>query len=59
MKVVTLKPTVLGHTVISLNEGEQYLFRVRAQNEKGVSEPREIVTAVTVQDLRGMYCIAK
>ena len=55
MKVVTLKPTVLEHTVISLNEGEQCLFRVRAQNEKGVSEPREIVTAVTVQDLRGMY----
>lgn len=55
MKVVTLKPTILEHTVISLNEGEQYSFRVRAQNEKGVSEPREIVTPVTVQDLRGMY----
>lgn len=59
MKVVTLKPTILEHTVISLNEGEQYLFRVRAQNEKGVSEPREIITAVTVQDLRGMYQITK
>lgn len=53
MKVVTLKPTVFEHTIISLNEGEQYLFRVRAQNQKGVSEPREIVTAVTVQDLKG------
>uniref|UniRef100_A0A8C0VUH1 Titin n=1 Tax=Cyanistes caeruleus TaxID=156563 RepID=A0A8C0VUH1_CYACU len=50
LKVVTLKPTVYEHTIISLNEGEQYLFRVRAQNQKGVSEPREIVTAVTVQD---------
>ena len=64
MKVVTLKPTVLEHTIISLNEGEQYLFRVRAQNQKGVSEAREIVTAVTVQELKGMnpdynehYCL--
>uniref|UniRef100_A0A452HGV7 Titin n=1 Tax=Gopherus agassizii TaxID=38772 RepID=A0A452HGV7_9SAUR len=55
MKVVTLKPTVFEHTIISLNEGEQYLFRVRAQNQKGVSEPREIVTAVTVQDQKGRY----
>lgn len=53
MKVVTLKPNVLEHTIISLNEGEQYLFRVRAQNPKGVSEPREIVTAVTVQEQKG------
>uniref|UniRef100_A0A493TY77 Titin n=1 Tax=Anas platyrhynchos platyrhynchos TaxID=8840 RepID=A0A493TY77_ANAPP len=50
LKVVTVKPTIYEHTIISLNEGEQYLFRVRAQNQKGVSEPREIVTAVTVQD---------
>lgn len=54
MKVVTLKPTIFEHTIISLNEGEQYLFRVRAQNQKGVSEPREIVTAVTVQEQKGM-----
>lgn len=59
MKVVTLKPTVLEHTIVSLNEGEEFLFRVRAQNEKGVSEPREIITPVTIQDLRGMYPIAK
>lgn len=53
MKVATLKPTVLDYTITSLNDGEQYLFRVRAQNQKGVSEPREIVTAVTVQDQKG------
>lgn len=59
MKVTTLKPTVFEHTIISLNEGEQYVFRVRAQNQKGVSEPREIVTAVTVQDQKGRYNILK
>uniref|UniRef100_A0A8D2QKP8 Titin n=1 Tax=Zonotrichia albicollis TaxID=44394 RepID=A0A8D2QKP8_ZONAL len=59
LKVVTLKPTVFEHTIISLNEGEQYLFRVRAQNQKGVSEPREIVTAVTVQDRKGRYLLLK
>lgn len=56
MKVATLKHTVFEHTIISLNESEQYLFRVRAQNDKGVSEPRETVTAVIVQDLKGMCC---
>lgn len=59
LKVVTLKPTVYEHTIISLNEGEQYLFRVRAQNQKGVSEPREIVTAVTVQDQKGRCLLLK
>uniref|UniRef100_A0A8C9EUZ0 Titin n=4 Tax=Neognathae TaxID=8825 RepID=A0A8C9EUZ0_PAVCR len=59
LKVVTVKPTIYEHTIISLNEGEQYLFRVRAQNQKGVSEPREIVTAVTVQDQKGKYLLLK
>lgn len=53
MKVATLKMTDFQHTIVSLNEHEQYLFRVRAMNSRGVSEPREIVTAVTVQEQRG------
>ncbi|KAK6485023.1 titin-like [Huso huso] len=54
MKVANVKPSVMDHTIISLNELEQYLFRVRATNSKGASEPREIVTAVTVQEQRVM-----
>lgn len=55
MKVATLKLTDFEFTVVSLNETEQYLFRVRAVNSRGPSEPKEIVTAVTVQEQRGMY----
>lgn len=55
MKVATLKLTDFEFTITSLNENEQYLFRVRAVNSRGAGEPKEIVTAVTVQEQRGMY----
>lgn len=55
MKVATLKLTDFEYTIVSLNENEQYLFRVRAVNSRGAGEPKEIVTAVTVQEQRGMY----
>lgn len=56
MKVATLKLTDFEFTIVSLNENEQYLFRVRAVNSRGPGEPKEIVTAVTVQEQRGVYC---
>ncbi|XP_043104943.1 titin-like [Puntigrus tetrazona] len=52
MKVATLKLTDFEFTITSLNENEQYLFRVRAVNSRGAGEPKEIVTAVTVQEQR-------
>jgi len=55
MKVATLKLTDFEFTIVSLNENEQYLFRVRAVNSRGAGEPKETVTAVTVQEQRGMY----
>lgn len=53
MKVATLKTSDFEHTIEKLNEREQYLFRIRAVNSRGASEPRELVTAVTVQEQRG------
>lgn len=53
MKVATLKITDFEHTVEKLNESEQFLFRIRAINSRGASEPKELVTAVTVQEQRG------
>lgn len=58
MKVATLKLTDFEYTIEKLNENEQYLFRVRALNSRGISEPKEIVTPVTVQEQRGMYDLA-
>ncbi|CAF92417.1 unnamed protein product, partial [Tetraodon nigroviridis] len=54
MKVATLKTTDFEHTIEKLNESEQYLFRIRAINSRGASEPKELVTAVTVQEQRVM-----
>lgn len=53
MKVATLKTTDFEHTIEKLNESEQYLFRIRAINSRGAGEPKELVTAVTVQEQRG------
>lgn len=53
MKVATLKLTDFEHTIEKLNENEQYLFRIRAINSRGASEPKELITAVTVQEQRG------
>lgn len=54
MKVATLKMTDLEYTITALTENEQFLFRVRAVNSRGQSEPKELVSAVTVQEQRGM-----
>lgn len=53
MKVATLKITDFEHTIDKLNENEQYLFRVRAVNSRGASEPKELVAPITVQEQRG------
>lgn len=53
MNVANVKSSVLQHTVVSLNENEQYLFRIRAENSRGVSEPRDLMTPVTIQEQRG------
>lgn len=53
MDVAQVKSSVLQHTIGSLNENEQYLFRIRAENSRGISEPRDIMTPVTIQEQRG------
>lgn len=58
MDVAHVKSSVLQHTIVSLNENEQYLFRIRAENSRGVSEPRDIMTPVTIQEQRGMILSA-
>ena len=56
MKVATLKMTDFEYTMEKLNENEQYMFRVMALNSRGPSEPKEMVSAVTVAEQRGMCC---
>lgn len=51
--VATLKATVSHHTIQSLMERDQYLFRIRATNSRGSSEPMDIVTPVTIQEIKG------
>lgn len=53
MKVATLKLTDFEYTVEKLNEKEQYMFRIKAVNSRGASEPKELVTPITVQEQRG------
>ncbi|KAF3843850.1 hypothetical protein F7725_002699 [Dissostichus mawsoni] len=38
-------------TIKQLNEGEEYMFRVAARNEKGTSDPRQIGVPVILKDL--------
>uniref|UniRef100_A0AAY4B5V5 Fibronectin type-III domain-containing protein n=1 Tax=Denticeps clupeoides TaxID=299321 RepID=A0AAY4B5V5_9TELE len=57
LKVSTLKTTDLEFKIVSLNENEQYLFRIRAVNSRGASEPKELVTPVTVQEQRGILTL--
>lgn len=59
MDVAHVKSSVLQHTIVSLNENEQYLFRIRAENSRGVSEARDIMTPVTIQEQRGMILSSK
>lgn len=54
MKVATLKMTDFEYTITALTENEQFLFRVRAVNSRGQSEPKELVSPVTVQEQKGM-----
>lgn len=51
--VATVKASVSKHTITSLTENEQYLFRIRATNSRGASEPMDTVTPVTIQDIKG------
>lgn len=53
MDVAQVKSSVLQHTIGSLNENEQYLFRIRAENSRGISEPRDFMTPVTIQEQKG------
>lgn len=51
--VATVKASVTQHTIQSLTENDQYLFRLRATNSRGASEPMDTVTPVTIQDIKG------
>lgn len=51
--VATTKASVSQFTIPSLMEKDQYLFRVRATNSRGASEPMDTVTPVTIQDIKG------
>jgi len=51
--VATVKASVSQHTIQSLTENDQYLFRVRATNSRGASEPMDTVTPVVIQDIKG------
>lgn len=51
--VATVKASMSQHTIQSLTENDQYLFRIRATNSRGASEPMDIITPVTIQDIKG------
>lgn len=51
--VASVKASVSHHTIQSLTENDQYLFRIRATNSRGASEPMDIVAPVTVQEIKG------
>lgn len=54
----TVKSSVSQHTVTALNENEEYFFRIRATNSRGVSEARDIMTSVIIQEQRSMSSFA-
>ena len=43
-------PTDLTHTVDKLHDGNQYLFKVYAENAYGISEPVELTEPVTAKN---------
>lgn len=51
--VATVKASASQHTIQALTENDQYLFRIRATNSRGASEPMDIVTPVLIQDIKG------
>lgn len=57
MNVANVKASVFQYTIDSLNENEQYLFRIKAENSRGVSEPRELITPITIQEQKGMLLL--
>lgn len=51
--VASVKSSVSKYTIQSLTEKDQYLFRLRATNSRGASEPMDTVTPVTIEDIKG------
>lgn len=49
----TVKSSILHTTIDSLTEKDQYIFRVRAMNSRGTSEPRELTSSVTIEEQKG------
>ena len=47
IKVDAVKPTITSYCVQNLLEGNEYMFRVMAENEEGLSEPLKSTHSVT------------
>ena len=57
-KVEKLKPKIRTYCVQNLKEGSEYLFRVFAENKKGMSEPLQSAEAVLVcRDAGAYFCL--
>ncbi len=48
------QPTQLEFTIDKLMEGNQYLFKIQAENHYGISDPVEIPDPVTAKNPYGM-----
>jgi len=51
----TISPETTEFKVPKLKEGENYKFRVRAENDQGVGEPLETESAIKIRNPFGLY----
>lgn len=58
MECATLPASQLTATIPNLGEGEEYQFRVRAENAAGSGEPSKPTNAVKIEDQPGIMCLS-